>query len=1283
VNTPTPQEREERIAELRARRRARLRWLALRAVFVAGALVLLGALGLYWLLTTVGGRDALLAQVTARLPPGASFTWRDARGPAAGPLVLRGVRFSLPRQLDPACVARPDAPCTMGTIVFTADTLVLDPALRPLLGRRLRLDALDVRGATLALPESRTPFEFPRWPDVLPRIAPPLGLQADRIRVDGLRVTRAGEPLVTVRSLRGGLRASDGALHLAHLVADTDRGRFTAHGDYVPRDNYRSDLVATAELPSAGGTAPVRLGYVARGDLARMDVALAGNAPSPLRITLTLRGADTPRWRLQARSEEFDPALLAGDAPSTPLAFTLDANGRGGDARLHGRVARGDVVVDVRPSRVVLEEQVLSLRPLLLDTLDGHVRATGRIDLHDPRRGSVQLALAARGLRWGTAPGATPVVADAQLGVAGTLAQWAVSGNGRLRRGDEAADLRLQGRGNRAQLALRELQVTMLQGRLDAQGTLRWAPRLAWDARATLAGFDPGYFLPDWNGAVDGELGARGEVGDDGSLHATVDAPRLGGRLRGRALRGNAHLQVDGDTYAGRASLALGASRVEAEGRLADTLALDARFAPLQLADLLPGAGGVLRGTLRLRGARDAPDVAAQLDGSALAVAGYRADRLALHGTLPWRRGTGTLVADARGLVAGLAFDRVHATARGAVESLQLDAEAQGDTGAVATSLALARRNARWQGTLARLRLTPPKGGAWALQAPAHFAQHANGWRLASGCLQGEAGGRLCVSADWPRQGVSVDAQALSLALLAPWLPPRADGRGWRPHGDIALQAHLRPVGGGWTGNVHARSAEGGLRLGERMRRDLVGYRQLALDADFDARRIAGTLAADLAGGGRVDARIGTGWDSAAPLSGTLALRTDALTWLELFSPDIVEPTGALDARLALSGTRAAPLLGGQAQLTGFAAEVPALGIALEDGSLRVDAQANGSARVHGDVRSGDGVLRVDGSLDWRNPGAPLQLAVRGDRFLASDTRELRALVSPEVDVRYAAGQPITVTGTVTVPSARVDLERLDQGVARSPDVVVLDPADPEAGGLATPVALDLVLVVGDDVHLAGFGLDGTLAGRLRVRSAPGREMTAVGTLDVGGRYAAYGQRLTITRGELTWNGNAIADPLLDLRAEREVGDVTAGIDVSGHATRPEAEVWSDPASDRSQALALLALGRPLSSASPEESRQVDAASAALSAGGSLLASQLGARLGLDSAGVGDSRALGGSVLGIGKYLSPRLYVGYGVSLLGTGQVLTLKYLLRKGFDVEIESGTTETRASLNWRKEK
>ena len=66
-----------------------------------------------------------------------------------------------------------------------------------------------------------------------------------------------------------------------------------------------------------------------------------------------------------------------------------------------------------------------------------------------------------------------------------------------------------------------------------------------------------------------------------------------------------------------------------------------------------------------------------------------------------------------------------------------------------------------------------------------------------------------------------------------------------------------------------------------------------------------------------------------------------------------------------------------------------------------------------------------------------------------------------------------------------------------------------------------------------------------------------------------------------------------------------------------------------------------------------------------------------------ESRTLGGSVFGVGKYLSPKLYVSYGVSMIGSGSAVTLKYLLRRGFDIEIESSTIENRASLNWRLER
>ena len=1279
-------QREARIAELRTLRRKRQRKVATRSGI--GTLLIMVAVAAlaYWLLMTIGGRDLLLRQIVARLPAGTELTWKRAEGPASGPMTLHGVHFSMPRQRDPDCVPTPQASCAMGRIVFDADVVTLDPALRPLLGRTLRLDALDVRGAVLDLPRSDEPFELPTWPDVLPQIEPPLALQADRIRIDGLKVVQEGESVIDIRNARGGLHAASGRLHVERLRVDSDRGQFAVHGDYEPRKDFRTDLVGTAVLPAVAGRTAPRLGLVAKGDLSRMDVAVAGRLPAPTQATLTLRGdKDAPRWHVRARSEALDIGLLTGSTDTgEPLAFDVDAHGTGGNADVSGKIAQGEFSAIVQPSKLSLLDRRLQLQPLVVDLFDGRITANGVADLQDPNDASLKFAVNARGLQWTSADGKTAIGGDADFGLAGKPQAWALKGQARLQRGSERAAVDLTGTGNRDGMRVDALRATMPQGRLEATGTVAWSPIVKWNADATLAGFDPGYFAPDWPGAINGTLKSTGELRDGNKgLLAHVDAGKLGGQLRKRALSGRATVDIDGDAYRGDVAIGLGNSRIDAKGSIAATMQVDANLAPLHLDDLLPDGKGVLRGTLTLRGARNAPDIDVDLDGNDLAFGDYRAARISAKGRLPWNRGNGALAIDARGVEAGLPLTGLQANLRGAVERLQIDATAQGDIGKLALRGDATKQGTRWQGALASLQFAPELGAAWTLQQPARWSWDGRNGGLSQACLRSGNGGDLCANADWPRRGLDLQGDKLPLALLVPYLPERADGRPWALNGDVDLTAQVRPAGNAWRGSARLTSAAGGVRNTARARRDLLGYRDLVLDATFDTQKINATLGAVFDDDGRIDARIATGWDEYAPLDGELKLATDELTWMELLSPDIVEPTGRLDVDLRLGGTRAQPQIGGEGRLQAFATELPALGLSLQDGDVRLDAQADGSAKITGRVRSGDGVLAVDGSLGWKDQDTPLVLNVRGTNVLLSDTRQLRAVANPDLIVRYRAGAALQVTGSVTVPEADIHLERLDMGVSASPDVVVLDPVDPKRISGGSPLELDLALVMGDAVKIDGFGLAGSLGGSLRVLQSAGREMRGTGALEVAGRYRAYGQNLQITRGRLVWSNTAIGDPLLDLRAEREVGDVTAGIRVEGRASAPRATVYSNPAKSESEALAYLTLGRPLSSLTGAEAGQLGAAKSALNAGTGLLAAELGARIGLDDAGVTESRALGADVLTVGKYLSPKLYVGYGVSLLGTGQVLMLKYMLRKGFDIQIESSTVENRASVNWRKEK
>jgi translocation and assembly module TamB len=74
----------------------------------------------------------------------------------------------------------------------------------------------------------------------------------------------------------------------------------------------------------------------------------------------------------------------------------------------------------------------------------------------------------------------------------------------------------------------------------------------------------------------------------------------------------------------------------------------------------------------------------------------------------------------------------------------------------------------------------------------------------------------------------------------------------------------------------------------------------------------------------------------------------------------------------------------------------------------------------------------------------------------------------------------------------------------------------------------------------------------------------------------------------------------------------------------------------------------------------------------------------VDDIGVSNNDALGGtSAFTVGKYLSPRLYLSYGVGLFDPGQVITLRYLFSHRWNFEAQNATDFSRASLNYRLER
>ena len=189
----------------------------------------------------------------------------------------------------------------------------------------------------------------------------------------------------------------------------------------------------------------------------------------------------------------------------------------------------------------------------------------------------------------------------------------------------------------------------------------------------------------------------------------------------------------------------------------------------------------------------------------------------------------------------------------------------------------------------------------------------------------------------------------------------------------------------------------------------------------------------------------------------------------------------------------------------------------------------------------------------------------------------------------------------------------------------------------------------------------------------PDKATTAVGELEVkNGVYKAYGQDLTLDHGRLIFAGGPIDNPGLDLKAFRKATDGTvAGINIAGTLRAPQATLYSDPVMDESDALAYLLLGpsaRAVLAAGGEPGRQRRHLAGA--EGGEPGGEE--DRLALRPAGGDGSRPTGGikeTSLVVGKYLSPRLYVNYGLGLFQPINTFTIRYLLGRQWSLQAQQG--------------
>ncbi|OHB32561.1 MAG: hypothetical protein A2X84_07880, partial [Desulfuromonadaceae bacterium GWC2_58_13] len=537
---------------------------------------------------------------------------------------------------------------------------------------------------------------------------------------------------------------------------------------------------------------------------------------------------------------------------------------------------------------------------------------------------------------------------------------------------------------------------------------------------------------------------------------------------------------------------------------------------------------------------------------------------------------------------------------------------------------------------------------------------------------------------------LSVRLAGSSLSSLYPWVPVSLNAEGllsgvvegrWENETDIALEGKAEIAGG------RLRWQEGDSSLAAELTQASAGW-------SWRGDRLSGHVVMALENHGRLQGEVQLPLPFRWPLvfategavQGKLSghLRERGLLTV-LFPGSIGETSGLLDFDWTLGGRWAHPELGGVFSLSGASAYLPAAGVQLTDVGFKGRLAADRIFLDSFSLRSGSG--RVEGSgevqlSDWQPNEYQFQLG--GKDFQLVNLPELQLTVNPELRLS-GDRQQVKLRGSLAIPQALVAARNAPSPVASSPDLIMVD-VESVPPPKTLPVTLDarVRILMGDHVLVKANGIDARLGGEVELQADTLDKISAKGKIQVvEGSYSSYGVGLKIERGNVFFAGGPVDQPSLDILALRKAGEVKAGVLVTGTPRHPVAKLYSEPLMPDTDILAYIVLGRPLGSDSGQSSLLMTAAGALLSKGESaVLQDRLKRRLGLDvlevQAGSGD---VASSMVTIGKYLSPKLYVSLGHALFTSTNEFRMRYNLKEHWDLESNVGV-ESGADLYYRIE-
>lgn len=880
---------------------------------------------------------------------------------------------------------------------------------------------------------------------------------------------------------------------------------------------------------------------------------------------------------------------------------------------------------------------------LTLGYRETEVEGAGTVDIDE---GVIDVKLGWTSMQWPLAPSEARLASpEATLELAGNASDWRLAGDVVLAAtGLPSGRFSVEGRGSqqRADVAILDSQV--LGGRIVGNVSVEREPGLHWSAQLETANLQVTPLVPALPGRISAKLEARGQAEP---FELDVEIESAAGELRARPVSAAGTLRLRGESAAfDGLRLASGESTLTLDGRWPSAEGIGFTVDIETLSDFLPDSSGRVSGSGRLRAADPFPLLeltlaATELGWRDLSIESLELDNRPVAADAPYAMQLA--VAE---LVAGT---RRISTARATLDGspsrhelrVELSSPAGSATVAAGGALTEPARPAQsgWDGRVSALELRSDDGTTLSLREPAALRLGRDELEFARGCLEDGDGGTLCVAGRWSSDtnyAASVELGSLPLDLL---MAATGAELGFTQRLDGAVSLATGPAGRpSGTGRIDISEGVISNPFDERLSlRTRAGFAAFELES---GRLLAAEVSlpfsdvAEIAGNFRV-LDVARGTDS--PISGQLSANVRNIGVAASIVPQVDEAAGRLDAEFSVDGTLGEPRFDGGLTLRDGLIAYDPLGFRLDD--IQIESRILPGNRIELDstFRAGEGRGRLRSSADYlQGLSGGFEVALTGKDLTLIDLDDLSVTVDPELDVGVR-GDRVQLGGRIAVPRARLaSVKFINTGVSESDDVVLVGETRGDESTEAVKTSLlewygSVLFELGDEVVIDVDVAEARLSGSATYEWQGPAMPQASGAFAVSGKFEAYGQLLEITEGIIRYPGVPANNPLLRIRAEREIfGNSqvrSAGVLVTGTALRPQLSVYTTPATNQNRALTLLATGSDFNF----------------------------------EQGVG--------AVDVGTYVAPNLYVGYGIGLFERENVISVRYDLGRGFGIKGTSG--------------